>query len=726
MRPETTPIAPGIMLGLVIGMDGVHSAVAIAALVFTGHIAAGVGLGVGTVLLSGAISALVYAWVSRLPNAIRLVQESNIALLTPAIAGMVAASQVSVDATIATTLAIIAMASIASGSVLMLTGWLKLGGLSKYLPYPVLAGFLAGAGWLMVDGASIIITGMPVISDVINPSSEPLPLLLMGCTIAYALLLMAASQWTRNPAWAVPLAMLIAIGMFFVVIWIMGISIDTVRALGHLPEITEAGHVSLPSPSLLGAVEWQEVLKVTPNILLVAVLSTIHLMLIISSFDLATGRDSDISADLKANGLANLASGLVGGPIGYTGMAMSVLASETSASRRVTAISAAIVMLGVLAGADQILGYLPVFLPAGFILFLGFSLLKNWFFRPLRSLPLLDSMMIGLIVISIALVGFLEGILIGLTLSMLVFVVNFARLPVVRLRVNGAERNSTVDWSSACNKFLAENGEQIELIILQGYLFFGTADSVASMIRERIANDSQPSLRYLILDFRHITSADSTAISSLIKIHRIVAAAGATLLITRLPENMKRTLRLIMGATSYESVQFLSSPDAALALAEEGLLYERESLGQEKTLESYLSAYIAEHPRLPELIQEMSREIVPPETMLIDHGDATHDLFVLAKGRVRVQVMHKDGTFLRLRSMMEGAIFGEIAFCLRQTGTADVVSETTVILYRLRMQTFEELQGRDPELASLIYQIMAKALAQKLTIASKALKSLDS
>ena len=714
------------MLGLVIGMDGVHSAVAIAALVFTGYIAAGVGLGVGTVLLSGAISALVYAWWSRLPNAIRLVQESNIALLTPAIAGMAAASQVSVDATIATTLAIIAMASIASGSVLMLTGWLKLGGLSKYLPYPVLAGFLAGAGWLMVDGASIIITGMPVISDVINPASEPLPWLLMGCTIAYALLLLAASQWTRNPARAVPLAMLFAISIFFVVIWIMGISIDTVRALGHLPEITEAGHVSLPSPSLLGAVEWQEVLKVTPSILLVAVLSTIHLMLIISSFDLATGRDSDISADLKANGLANIASGLVGGPIGYTGMAMSVLASETSASRRVTAISAAIVMLGVLAAADQLLGYLPVFLPAGFILFLGFSLLKNWFFRPLRSLPLLDSMMIGLIVIIIALVGFFEGILIGLTLSILVFVVNFARLPVVRLRVNGAERNSTVDWSSACNKFLAENGEQIELIILQGYLFFGTADSVAAIIRERIANDSQPSLRYLILDFRHITSADSTAISSLIKIHRIVAAAGATLLITRLPENMKRTLRLIMGATSYESVQFLSSPDAALALAEEGLLSERESLGQEKTLESYLSAYIAEHPRLPELIQVMSREVVPPETMLIDHGDATHDLFFLVKGRVRVQVIHTDGTFQRLRSMMEGAIFGEIAFCLRQTGIADVVSETTAIIYRLRLQTFEELQGSDPELASLIYQIMAKALAQKLAIASKALKSLDS
>jgi sulfate permease, SulP family len=714
------------MLGLIIGMDGVHSAVAIAALVFTGHIASGVGLGVGTVLLSGAISALVYAWWSRLPNAIRLVQESNIALLTPAIAGMVAASQVSVDATIATTLAIIAIASIASGGVQMLTGWLKLGGLSKYLPYPVLAGFLAGAGWLMVDGANIMITGMPVISNVINPSSEPLPLLLMGCTIAYALLLMAASQWTRNPAQAVPLAMLLAIGMFFFVISITGISIDTVRALGHLPEITEAGHVSLPSPSVVGAVEWQEVLKVTPSILLVAVLSTIHLMLIISSFDLATGRDSDISADLKANGLANLASGLVGGPIGYTGMAVSVLASETSASRRVTAISAAIVMLGVLAAADQILRYLPVFLPAGFILFLGFSLLKNWFFRPLRLLPLLDCVVIGLIVISIALVGFLEGILIGLTLSMLFFVVNFARLPVVRLRTNGSERNSTVDWSSACKRFLAENGQQIELIILQGYLFFGTADSVASIVRGRIANDSQPSLRYLILDFRHITSADSTAISSLIKIHRIAAAAGATLLISQLPENMKRTFRLIMGATSYESVQFLSSADAALALAEEGLLYEHESLGQEKTLESYLSAYIDEHPRIPGLIQVMSREVVPPETMLIHHGDATHDLFFLVKGRVRVQIIHTDGTFQRLRSMMEGAIFGEIAFCLRQTGTADVVSETTAIIYRLRLETFEELQNTDPELASLIYQIMAKALAQKLAIASKALKSLDS
>lgn len=76
--------------------------------------------------------------------------------------------------------------------------------------------------------------------------------------------------------------------------------------------------------------------------------------------------------------------------------------------------------------------------------------------------------------------------------------------------------------------------------------------------------------------------------------------------------------------------------------------------------------------------------------------------------------------------MMEGAIFGEIAFCLRQTGTADVVSETTSVIYRLRSQTFDELQVSDPELASLIYEMMAKALAQKLAIASKALKSLGS
>lgn len=714
------------MLGLMIGMDGVHSAVAIAALVFTGHIAIGVGLGVGTVLLSGAISALVYAWCSRLPNTIRLVQESNIALLTPAIAGMVAASQVSVDATIATTIAIIAMASLATGSVQILTGYFKLGGLSKYVPYPVLAGFLAGAGWLMIDGASIIVTGLPIISDIISPSSEPLPMLLIACTIAYALLLLAASEWSRSPAQAIPLAMLLAIGIFYVVIWIMGISIDTVRALGHLPETTEVGHVSLPSPSLLSAVEWQEVLKVTPNILLVAVLSTIHLMFIISGFDLATGRDSDINPDLKANGLANLASGLVGGPIGYTGMAVSVLASKTSAGRRVIAISAAMVMLTVLAAADQLLGYIPAFLPAGFILFLGFSLFNNWFLKAFRSLPLLDCMLIGLIVTSIALVGFFEGVMVGIALSMLVFVVNYARQPVVRLRANGAERKSTVDRSSACNKFLAENGEQIELIILQGYLFFGTADGVASMIRARISSDSLPSLKYLILDFQHISGADSTAISSLIKIHRIVAAAGATLLITRLPEKMERTLRLMMGDGSDGERQYLSSPDAALALAEEGLLYGQESLTNEKTLENYLTAYIGEHPRLPELIQAMSREVVPPETMLIHHDNATHDLFVLAKGRVRVQVTHSNGKYQRLRSMMEGAIFGEIAFCLRQTGTADVVSETTSVIYRLRSQTFDELQVSDPELASLIYEMMAKALAQKLAIASKALKSLGS
>jgi SulP family sulfate permease len=122
----------------------------------------------------------------------------------------------------------------------------------------------------------------------------------------------------------------------------------------------------------------------------------------------------------------------------------------------------------------------------------------------------------------------------------------------------------------------------------------------------------------------------------------------------------------------------------------------------------------------------MSRQVFPANTVIIKYQAADYDLFFLESGRIRIQVTRPDGSVLRLRSMMGGTLFGEIAFYLRQRRTADVIAETTSVVYRLSATDFEKLQEGKPRVAALLHRLLGVVLAEKLSLTSRALQALDS
>jgi SulP family sulfate permease len=91
IRDRTNPLRaalPPAMIGLIAGIDNTAAALAIGALMFTGTLSDGMGLGVGVVLFGGALLALVVAVRSVQPNSVALVQESTIAVVAAAVATM--------------------------------------------------------------------------------------------------------------------------------------------------------------------------------------------------------------------------------------------------------------------------------------------------------------------------------------------------------------------------------------------------------------------------------------------------------------------------------------------------------------------------------------------------------------------------------------------------------------------------------------------------------------
>ena len=303
-----------------------------------------------------------------------------------------------------------------------------------------------------------------------------------------------------------PVVMLGAVTVFYATLWALGIDLEAARDLGQLPRFADTTSLSSPSPALFSQVDWWQVLNAAPSMVMVAIISMVGLMLNIAGWNWRWARMST-STPNSFERHRKPAVGRVGGPAGYTGLSMTILAQETGATSRLPGVATAAVMIAGLAAAGSLLVYVSTFLTAGFVLFMGLSLLNNWFIRARRQLPVADSLIIGLIVATIALVGFLEGLIAGLIVSAVVFVLNYARLPVVRLNATGIERRSTVDRASECVKYLSRHGGKIQIVQLQGYLFFGTADRVVNIIRKRVIDITEQPLRFVLLDFHHVSGA---------------------------------------------------------------------------------------------------------------------------------------------------------------------------------------------------------------------------
>ncbi len=714
------------MIGLIGGLDNMTAALAMAALLFAGPIASGMGLGVAVILLGGAAIAAVVAWRSTIPNSIALVQETTVAILAVAIGSMVAASDgATVETMIATAIAIIAAASVVTGVLFWVFGAARLGGLVRFLPYPVVAGFLAGSGWLLVDGAAAMLTGENIGPGLSDALADGQVVLRVVAALLFAVAMFVALGRYAH-AVTMPLVMVAGVAVFFVGLQITGLSIESARDFGHLPANGGGGLIELPSVSMMEKVDWAAVLSAWPSYLVIAGLSMIGLMLNVSGLELSLSRDIDINAELKSSGLANVASGLLGGPSGFVGLSITDLAQKTGATGRGSGLATAVVMLAGLLAAGSFVHLVPVFLTGGFVLFLGFVLLKEWLFDTRRRMPLSEWIIVVLILLTVIFVDFMVGLGVGLLVSSIVFVVKYSRLPVVRFRASGAERRSTVDRSPHANQTLSDLGECIETVQLQGYLFFGTADQVVDLLRQRLADKEKLPLRFVILDFRSVSGVDSAAITCFVKIWKLVSATDVEVYFTNTPEDLVHHLAL-HGLDFESDPRMFLEPDIdhALERTEDAILGHQDSVDLNASLLNHLTDMIGPHPRLPDLIDRMTLLQLTTNGVLIRQGEEASDMFFVVTGRVRVQVTLPNGRKMRLRTMLGGAIVGEIAFYRKQRRTADVIVDVPSDVFRLSEEDLEKMEAEDPGLAALLHRIMASNLSEKLTVANRMIQAIE-
>ncbi|WP_017298709.1 SulP family inorganic anion transporter [Nodosilinea nodulosa] len=552
-------LVSSLVAGSITGMIGVIRAISYAALIFSGPLAPSLNVGVGIAVCGSALISVVVALTSSLPGMIA----TPLAAPTVVLAALAAAIAqrlgpgAAPGAAVTTVVAAIALGSVLTGLTLWILGQLGWGRGMEFLPYPVVGGFMAGTGLLLVRGAFKVMTGKDVSLGQLSwfCQVDQCPRWLAGLAIA-AVLLWATKQF--HHVLVMPVVLAAATLGFYGTIWVGQTPLATVRAqdwlLGPFPQ----GNLWHPlTPGNLSQVQWGVIYQAGPTLGLLVFVSLVSLVLTNGSIELAVEKDVDLNCELKAVGLANLVAGLGSTMAGNQALPSTLLVHRLGAANRMTGIVKALPCLLVLVLGPAFLNYFPKPVLGSLLLFLGLDLLWQWLYGAWFKLPVADYLIIWATLLAINTAGFIPGIGLGLGLAAMQFLVHCSRLEaVVAVGADGPQDQPTgendpaiADLSPAVAAELrawldSSQGKAVATVKLRGFLFFGTAKGVCQQLCDRILYQSPavPPLQYLILDFQQVLALDSSAAMGLSRLAKLAQDHNCTLVFCQLTESCQSLL----------------------------------------------------------------------------------------------------------------------------------------------------------------------------------------
>jgi len=187
---------------------------------------------------------------------------------------------------------------------------------------------------------------------------------------------------------------------------------------------------------------------------------------------------------------------------------------------------------------------------------------------------------VPIIVLSGQAFGTLPSVAFGVAASTLMFVSSFYKAGTVKFIANGLTIRSTVERHAEDNIWLDRNGDMIQILVLQNYLFFGNATSVLKYISSMfddvdVVDDAllPPKPRYVVLDMSIVSGLDVSAVDCFADVTSLCKTEGCKLIIS----GASRVVRpaLIVGGVkpaSHPHLSFVEDLEAALGSAEDGLL----------------------------------------------------------------------------------------------------------------------------------------------------------
>ncbi len=674
--------------------------ISFAALIYSGDLLAQMPRALALILLGDAIMCAITALISSNPGAIGVQQDTPGAMISVVAAGVTVALAGAPEMQFATVAINVMFTTMTTGLLLLALGVFKLGALVRFLPYPVMGGFLAGTGWLLVEGGLTMMLDAPLGLAWLQPDT----LALWGTAAVTGVLVFGAARKLENPA-VIPVALALAIALFYGYAWAAQVPLEALRAAGWLLDSQASGGAwqSPLSGDMLSQVDWGTVRNQIPALLPVAIICVIELLLISSSLELVNKKDSDLNRELMVAGVGNLAAGFMGGLTGYTDVSYSTLNKTLSGGRRLVGVMIALMLGATMFAGITLILFIPRFVFGAVLIYLGLVLLAEWVYETWLRSSRLDFLVIITILAIIVTSGFLQGVIAGLILAVILFVVSYSRVSVIKFALSGREYRSRVTREKHEQEVLEAHADQLYILKLEGFIFFGTANGLLSKIRAQRQSASAP-LNYVVMDFSRVSGVDSTGMLSFARMMQWSVERGVELVFTGLSDRLAPAFERQRALNPEAVVRFFPDLDHGIEWCENELIAAHAP--QQPRADSLIAALeeYMKRDAVRKLLPYLKRREFAPGEYLIKVGDAPDFMYFIESGQVTAQLEPANGKPVRLETMQGGRTVGELGFYLGARRTASVVADQPSVVYVLSVDDLRIMESSDQEAASILHR----------------------
>jgi len=389
------------------------------------------------------------------------------------------------------------------GVMLMLAGVLRLGFVANFISTPVLTGFKAGIGLVIVLDQVPKVLGIHItkagffrdLFQVAHHIPETSLIVLAVAAATFAVLIGMERLWPHSPA------PLVAVGGAIAASWFFGLEARGVSIVGMIPQGLPA--LTMPDVSLLE--------QLVPGALGIALMSFTETIAAGRAFARPAEPPIKPNRELIATGVANVGGAVLGSmPAGGGTSQTAVVRSAGGQSQRASLVTAAAALATMLLLAP-VLGLLPNATLAAVVIVYSVGLIQPAEFRGIRAVRSMEFRWAVIACVGVLIFGTLRGIVVAIIASMIGLASQTAQ---PRVSVIGRKRGADVLRPLSAEHPDDELFDGLLIVRPEGRLFFVNVQNVVDQI-SALVEKYQP--RVLTLDMSRTPDLEYSALQTLIE-----------------------------------------------------------------------------------------------------------------------------------------------------------------------------------------------------------------
>lgn len=716
--PRTSSWFSDLVYGLFEGLDNSLWGYGFATILFAGALTPFLPLGVLIILVGTGLIGLWVALTSSTRVHIAGIDEQAVVIL--ASAATLLAAQLGPDITgprgLSTMLALMAMTSLFVAIAFTTVGHLRLARLLELLPFPVICGFMAGVGWLLLDAAVFVTVDHNISLSLPAQLAEGDDLIRLLVTLGCGIFMILFMD-RINRAWTFPAVAVLIFGGFYATVGALGLSEAELAAGGWLFQLPADGSspLALLEGFSLAAIDTGFLYSVMPEVLTIVFLALLNASMSLTAMTTAGSTELDSSREIRNQGVGNLLCVATACPPGYTDVASTLLYREFGVTRRLMPVVAALTCLLVAWTGSWLVAYMPKVLVGATIFMFAYRMIVEWLFERVRGFQPVDFLIVCIILGMVILVGFMVGILTGIVLTLVLFVLRYSMISAIHGRYSLREYRSSVERPPSINTILDHHGLSSLVYTLRGFLFFGTANAVLDRIKSDLASTGDEHLS-ILLDFKRVTGMDISALNTFLLVKRHCESQGVRLLYSDVPMDIQMQLQSL-GAVSEEegSPLFFEELDYAVENMEERILRQYAPEASRMTVRAQLEQILDKEDRIELIMHALKRVEVPEGEALFLQGDLDNGFYILESGALSAYIDAHGNAKHRVKKFGPGSLIGELSmFMPSRQRTATVLADVDSVLYFLSTEVVDSPDLAESRLSGAVHELIARALGTRI------------